>query len=161
MVNPLVQGVGALDTSPAATTVRRLDRTVVAPQHGTWAADTVLSGALLNGEGVDSLTSFNNPVDVAGWRHLDPHGVYERAWNRFGYISFYWDTALYSPIIENAQQDYVVVAINPCSATLDAFRLRMIVSMQALRAPCLVPAGRMRWMGTDDYLYRRGSTPPA
>ena len=155
MVNPLVQGVGALGSSPAASQVRHLDRTVVAPHHGTWAADTVLVDALLNGEGVNSLTSFNNPVDTRGWRRLDPDDVYQKQWNRFGYISFSWNTAVSEPIIHSPAKDYVIVTINPCSARLTAFRLRMIVSSDALHAPCLAPAGRLEWMGTRDFLYRR------
>ena len=104
---------------------------------------------------MNSLSSFNNPVDTKGWRRLDPHAVYENQWNRFGYISFSWNTTLYEPVIESPAKDYVIVLINPCSASLTTFRLRMIVSSHALRAPCLAPAGRMEWMGTRDFLYRR------
>jgi hypothetical protein len=161
LVNPLVQGTGALASTPAAAEVRHLDRTTVEPTHGAWAGDTVLVDALLNGEGVNSLSSFNNPVDPRGWQRLDPHRRYERQWNRFGYISFTWDTALTGVRVHAPQKDYVVVTIDPCSPRLASFKLRMVVSSHPLVAPCLAPAGHVHWMGTRYSIYRRASVPAA
>jgi len=155
LVNPLVQGTGALDSSHAATVVRHLDQASVAPTHGTWAADSILVDALLNGEGVNSVSSFNNPVDIHGWEHLDPHRTYEKAWNRFAYINFAWDTHMTGVRVAASAIDHVVVTIDPCSPRLATFKLRMIVSSHRLLAPCLAPAGRIRWMGTRYSIYRR------
>lgn len=155
LVNPLVQGTGALDSSHAATVVRHLDQASVAPTHGTWAADSILVDALLNGEGVNSVSSFNNPVDIHGWEHLDPHRTYEKQWNRFAYINFAWDTHMTGVRVAASAIDHVVVTIDPCSPRLATFKLRMIVSSHRLLAPCLAPAGRIRWMGTRYSIYRR------
>ena len=161
LVNPLVRGTGALGNSGPARVVRHLDQTAVAPTHGAWAADSVLFDALLNGEGVNSLSSFNNPVDTNGWERLDPQKAYEKQWNRFGYITFTWNTTLQGVRVRDPAKDYVVVSISPCSPRLAALGLRMIVSSHRLNAPCLVPAGQLRWMGARYSLYRRTSSPTA
>jgi len=161
LVNPLMQGTGALGSSQAATVVRHLDRTVAAPSHGTWAADSILADALLNGEGVNSLTSFNNPVDTGGWERLDPHRTFEKQWNRFAYINFVWDPTLVGVRVRASALDHVVVTIDPCSVRLDPFKLRLVVSSHRLGAPCLAPVGRLRWMGTRYSIYRRVSSSPS
>jgi hypothetical protein len=155
LVNPLVKGTGALDDSSAARLVRQIDKTSVAPVHGTWAADTNFADGLLNGEGVNSLSSFNNPVDANGWRRLDPHDTYKTEWNRFGYIVFAWNTRSSRLTVDNPTGDAVRVFINPCSRDLSAFNLRVVVSAHPLTAPCLVPAGHFRWMGARYSVYRR------
>jgi hypothetical protein len=154
LVNPLVKGTGALDNSSAARLVRHIDTTSV-PVHGTWAADTWFADGLLNGEGVNSLSSFNNPVNTPGWRRLDPHDKYKTEWNRFGYIIFGWNTRLRRVVVDNPTGDSVRVFINPCSRNLSAFNLRVVVSSHPLTAPCLVTAGHIRWMGTQYSVYRR------
>jgi hypothetical protein len=155
LVNPLVKGTGALDNSTAARTVRQIDKTSVAPFHGTWAADDIFASGLLNGEGVNSLSSFNNPVDAQGWRKLDPQNTYQNQWNRYGYIVFSWDTNSPFLTVDNPAIDAVKVFINPCSRKLSAFNLRMVVASHPLTASCLVPAGHFRWMNIQFSVYRR------
>jgi hypothetical protein len=161
LVNPLVQGAGALDNSGPARLVRHLDRTQVAPTHGAWAADSPYVDGLLNGEGVNSLSSFNNPVDEKGWRVLDPHGTYEKQWNRFAYISFDWDPAMKGVRVQNPELDNLIVSISPCSERLAKLHLRMVVSSHPLDASCLVPVGRFKWMGATQSVYRRKPSPVA
>ncbi len=74
IVNPLMQGLGALSDAPAARTVRRLDRQLAAPSHGNWASDQLATNALLNAEGVRSLSSYNDPVSKHGWPRARPSG---------------------------------------------------------------------------------------
>jgi hypothetical protein len=155
LVNPLVKGTGALDDSNAARLVRQIDQTSVAPVHGTWAADTNFVDGLLNGEGVNSLSSFNNPVDANGWRRLDPQDTYKNKWNRYGYIIFAWTTKSHRLTIDNPATDVVHIFINPCSRKFSALNLRVVVASHPLTAPCLVPAGRFRWMGAQNFVYRR------
>lgn len=158
LVNPLVKGTGALDNSSAARLVRQIDQTSVAPVHGTWAADSNFTDGLLNGEGVNSLSSFNNPVDANGWRRLDPQGTSQKKWNRYGYIIFAWATHSVGLTIVNPETDVVLVFINPCSRRFSPLNLRAVVASQPLTAPCLVPEGRFRWMGAQNFVYRREPT---
>jgi hypothetical protein len=155
LVNPLVSGTGALDNSSPARVVRQIDRTTVAPFHGTWAADSNFADGLLNGQGVNSLSSFNNPVDAQGWRKLDPQNRFQNQWNRYGYIVFAWDTKSLGLRLDNPAQDVVRVFINPCSRKLSTFNLRVVVAAHPLTASCLVRAGHFRWMNAQYSVYRR------
>jgi hypothetical protein len=161
VVNPLSQGLGALDRSSPATLVRQIDTRLVAPSHGAWAAENLYVDGLLNGEGVNSLSSFNDPVVVSAWRILDPRRRYEKAWNRLGYIRFAWKSGLNAPVIDNPQNDVVQVSVDPCDGRLTRLRLRVIVSSQNLVAPCLSRLNHFRWMGTTFAIYARLNRPPS
>ncbi len=154
-VNPLTKGIGALKNSEAAQTVRAVDVDVGGQGSAIWAADDLLLVPLLNGVGVDSLSSFNDPVDQEGWRRLDPDGEYEQQWNRFAYVLFRWEPGLPSPIIESPQPDVVVVRVDPCDPALDRVRLDLIVSSAALDQSCLTDVGSFPWQGIERSIYLR------
>jgi hypothetical protein len=155
LVNPLMRGIGELEDSRAAAVVRSLDRDIVEPSGGRWAADLTFASALLNGNGVDSLSSYNDPVSATGWRVLDPRGRYEQAWNRFGYIVFHWIPGLRDPMIDTPQEDIVRVEVDPCDRRLSRLGLTTIVSSVQLSAPCLTMLALMRWKGTNLTVYAR------
>jgi hypothetical protein len=157
-VNPLTRGLGELTNSSAATIVRRVDTTIVAPEHQNWATDSGDVVALLNGQGVNSLSSFNDPVDERAWRVLDRRGRYEAKWNRYGYIVFQWEPGRRALDVENPAEDIVLVSIDPCDPRLSKLGLRAVVSSRPLDgATCLSPVAQMRWMGTQQTVYKRGS----
>jgi hypothetical protein len=161
-VNPLTRATGVLDESSAAKTVRQVDAIVVAPRHGTWAASDFFADGLLNGEGVDSLSSFNDPVNRQAWEVLDPHHRFERAWNRLGYIGFDWEPGRVVPRITAPLGDVVAVAIDPCDARLTRLRLAAIVSAKVLSAPCLRARGALHVLGQPYVVYQRvAGTPDA
>ena len=155
MVNPLIHGLGALDDSDAARAVRNIDRRIAAPAGGRWAADSLESDALLNAQGVQSLSSYNDPVDPAGWRVLDPRGTHEGQWNRLANIVFDWRPGLRAPQITNPFADQISVAVDPCDARLDRLRLAVVVASHPVDAPCLSRLRTLRWSGTDFEVYRR------
>jgi len=155
LVNPLIEGTGALEDSRAARVVQRIDERQVEPRGGTWAADNTFVNGLLNGQGVNSLSSFNDPVDADGWRVLDPRGRYESAWNRFAYIVFSWNSSLRRPLIRSTSADVVVVEIDPCDRRLGRLELRRVVSSTPLEASCLTEQARFRWQGSQYRIYAR------
>lgn len=158
IVNPLMHGLGALDHSSAAATVRAVDRGVVRPAHGNWAGDSLMVNGLINGQGANSLSSFNDPVSTRGWRILDPRGRYEYDWNRFAYITFDWSPGRSSPRIEAPVADQVHVAIDPCDPRLDRLHLTAVVSSQVLVGLCLTQLRTIEWMGGTYGIYRRDGT---
>lgn len=155
LVNPISIGTGALDDSHPAALVRRLDDRLVGDGNGRWAADDIFVNGLLNGEGVQSLSSFNDPVVPAGWRHLDPGGRQEDQWNRFGYITFDWEPGRSGVLVENPVQDQIVVRIDPCNPRLDDLSLRVVVSHEELDGACLTERARFRWQGRPVRVYER------
>lgn len=155
VVNPLSVGLGSLDDSRAARIVRRIDDRLVKPGRGAWAADTIFADGLLNAQGVDSLSSFNDPVSTDGWRVLDPRGRYEDAWNRFAYISFAWEPGLPAPVVEAPIADQLTVRTDPCDRRLSRLRLRAVVSRQPLDAGCLAEVARFSWQGDRYTIYER------
>lgn len=155
MVNPVTDGIGALGDSHAATLVRKLDRTTIASSDGAWAADSGYVNGLLNAQGVNSLSSFNNPVSARGWRILDPDGKYEVEWNRYAYIIFDWKPGLTQPQMSNPAPDGVIVSADPCDSRLTRLNLRLVVATETLDAPCLRDVARFRWMGTNTIVYER------
>lgn len=154
-VNPLVAGRGPVDTSPAAETISRLEATIANPVRGTWAADDLMVSALLNGVGVNALSSFNDPVDAEGWRALDPLGLYEDQWNRFAYIYFLWEPGIAEPEIEATYTDIVAVRIDPCDPRLTALNLSLVISSHALSGPCLIEEGTIVWQGVERQVFSR------
>lgn len=162
-VNPLVKGMGALDHSRAAQVVRRVDARDVEPRDGRWASDTRYADALLNGQGVNSLSSFNDPVSSEGWRILDPSGAQESSWNRFAFLTFVWDPSSTQPSFELEGEDWVKVHIDPCDQRLSQLRLRAVVSSTPLDAPCLSARAHFLWFGLRYTVYDRaiaGATAP-
>jgi hypothetical protein len=154
-----MHGLGNVEDSAAATTVRAIDRRLVAPAGGTWAADSVYGVGLLNGQGVDSLSSYNDPVDERGWHVLDPSGRYEGVWNRFGYVVFQWVPGLAEPEIVAPVSDQVFVRADPCDPRFDRLRLTVVVSSAPLdQSACLTPVRDVRWSGSDLHLYERSPT---
>lgn len=154
-VNPLTIGTGAIHSSEAAGDIRRIDQETVSPVGGTWAADDLALVPLLNGVGVNALSSFNDPVNEAGWSILDPAGGYRNQWNRFGYIFFRWEPGLPDPVIENPSPDVVMVRIDPCDAALDELRLTMLVASTPIEGRCLSPESRFMWQGSERLVWRR------
>jgi hypothetical protein len=147
VVNPVMRGLGAIVSSRPASQVVGIDRRVVDPAHGNWAADSLAASALLNGQGVNSLSSYNDPVDAKAWRTLDPHRVYESQWNRLGYINFTWQPGLRDPVIETSEADVVNVRIDPCDARLSRLHLVAILASEPLEASCLRALDTVRWHG--------------
>jgi hypothetical protein len=158
-VNPLVHGLGELRESHAAQLVRNIDRQMVAPHQGTWASDSLLANGLLNGQGVNSLSSFNDPVSVTGWRALDATSQYESLWNRFARIVFRW-TPGKDLKIEAPQADLVLVYVDPCDGRLSALRLQVVLASEPLDEPCLQEIDRLRWQGESLTLYSRTPSHP-
>jgi hypothetical protein len=155
-VNPLMRGLGELTDSTAAATVRRIDATIVTPEHENWATDSGDVIPLLNGQGVNSLTSFNDPVDERAWHVLDRRGRYEALWNRYGYIVFQWEPGRRTLKVENPAEDVVLVSIDPCDSRLSKLGLRAVVSSRPLDgATCLSPVAQLGWMGTQQTVYQR------
>ena len=155
VVNPLQRGLGEIEDSPAAKLVRRVDREIVAPGNGRWAADSLAGVGLLNGQGVNSLSSFNDPVQPAGWQVIDPEKQFEKEWNRFAHIAFTWAAGA-KPIITSPQTDLVVVRIDPCDPRLSELRLTLVVSSGPLTgSACLRELGRVQWQGPLLTLYER------
>ncbi len=155
LVNPLIQGLGAITESRAAAAVARIDERVVQPRHGTWATDTQAANALVNAAGASSLTSYNDPVDRAGWKTLDPTGQGEQAWNRLARIIFEWKPGAGAPFVGLPAADLVGVALDPCDPSLDRLRLTAVVSSFELDAPCLTELTRFPWHGVRTIVYRR------
>lgn len=155
LVNPVTLGLGAIDDSHAAALVRRIDERVVDRGGGTWAADDIYVNGLLNAQGVDSLSSFNDPVDPRGWRVLDPSGRRRDVWNRFAYIRFVWEPGRGRPEIEAPVTDVVVVRADPCDPRLGRLRLRAVVSSQPLDGACLRERATFRWQGNRFRIYDR------
>jgi hypothetical protein len=154
-VNPLTTGVGAIRHSPPATELRWIDETLVRPVNGTWAADDFRLIALLNGNGFDALSSFNDPVDENGWSILDPEGRFETEWNRLGYILFRWAPGRQRPGIENPRTDVVLVRIDPCDPRLDRLGLTALISSGPISGSCLVPVATFDWDGRERVVWRR------
>src|SRR5262249_45911978 len=131
-----------------------IDKHVVRPVGGNWAAEGLAASALLNGQGASSLSSYNDPVDSKAWRVLDPDGRFEPAWNRLGYIDFLWDPTAREPIIENPEADVVRVRVDPCDARLARLRLVAILAEHAVDAPCLRKLDTLHWHGEHLSAYR-------
>lgn len=155
IVNPLTKGTAALDDSRAAQVVRRIDARRIEPQNGRWASDTLYANALLNGEGANSLSSFNDPVDLDGWRILDPTGAHESTWNRYAYISFTWDPSARRPKFDLPSADWVRVRIDPCDPRLDRLALKAVLSSTPVDSPCLTERARFLWSGDRYTVYDR------
>ncbi len=155
LVNPLIQGLGAITESRAAAAVARIDERVVQPRHGTWATDTQAANALVNAAGASSLTSYNDPVSRAGWKKLDPTAQHEQAWNRLARIVFDWRPGEGPPFIGLPAPDLVGVNVDPCDPSLDRLRLTAVVASKELVAPCLTELTRFDWAGVRTIVYRR------
>jgi hypothetical protein len=156
VVNPVIRGLGEIDRSQAAKEIRRIDRALVASTGGRWATDGLLPNGLLTGQGVNSLSSYNDPVDRVGWQIIDPAMHFEDKWNRFGYIVFQWVPGQAEPVVEAPQNDIVVVSIDPCDPRLSRLQLKVIVTTRALPpSACLNKITQLQWQGQALTLFER------
>jgi hypothetical protein len=158
-VNPVMRGIGAIRESPAAHELRRINTEIVAPHDGTWAADDIMLVPLVNGNGFDALSSFNDPVNREGWRLLDPMGQYEEEWNRFAYILFAWEPGRGDLTIEAVQADVVRVHADPCAPVFDDFELRAVIASTPISGQCLEFASNIEWQGVTRTVWLREITP--
>jgi hypothetical protein len=143
-VNPLYRGLVPLESSPLLTAANLGYREATPADEGA-----VLSylGSVLDPIVVSSgrpvLNAANLYPNVAGWRALDPTGVYANAWNRYSGTDF-----VYSPRtpaqIRNTAIDAVVVSVNPCDPSLDRLHVTTVISSTELKDPCLTELGRTR-----------------
>lgn len=84
-VNPIATGTGAVYDNTLSAAVTRLQKT---DAHAVWASGDMLSGALLEADGVKTLSGTNFTPDLRQWAKLDPSGRYAGVYNRYAHISF-------------------------------------------------------------------------
>jgi hypothetical protein len=150
--NPLQHGLGDLRSSRATATVADVGRTLRAGQ--LWASDDITFDALLMATGQPSLSGqqWIGPRDRT-WRMLDPRGVARPSWNRgASYIRFEWTPGKRTRI-DTPGEDVVRVRIDPCADELRRLGVSLVVSIDALNAPCLVPKGRIAWGRAQRWIY--------
>ncbi len=150
--NPLQRGLGDLRSSQAATAVTEAGRSV--GDGARWASDDIVFDALLMATGQTSLTGqqWVGPQEAA-WTVLDRRGRRKTSWNRgASYIRFEWTPGMPTRI-GNLAEDSILVRIDPCAPELEQLGLALVVSIEALEAPCLAPRGRIAWGGANRWLY--------
>ena len=150
--NPLQQGLGDLRGSRAAAAVVETGRSLGVGKR--WATDDFTFDALLMATGQPSLTGqqWIGPREPA-WALLDPLGRGRSSWNRgASYVRFEW-TPGKPTRIDLLGEDAIRVRIDPCAPELERLGLALVVSIEALDAPCLVPKGRIMWRGADHRVY--------
>ena len=150
--NPLQQGLGDLRGSRAAAAVVETGRSLGVGKR--WATDDFTFDALLMATGQPSLTGqqWIGPREPA-WALLDPLGRSRSSWNRgASYVRFEWKPGKPTRI-DLLGEDAIRVRIDPCAPELERLGLALVVSIEALDAPCLVPKGRIMWRGADHRVY--------
>jgi hypothetical protein len=119
-----------------------------------WASDDFTFDALLMAAGQPSLTGqqWVGPREPA-WTVLDPRGRSRFFWNRgASYIRFEWTPGKLTRI-DTTGPDGIRVRIDPCAPELKRLGLKLVVSIEPLHAPCLVPEGRIAWGGSNRWVY--------
>lgn len=86
MVNPLMCGIDAITSKPAAKEVRKI---VENDREGKWlAADSAVNGNFLVACGASAINSVNYIPNMELWEILDPEGELEEYYNRYAHINF-------------------------------------------------------------------------
>ena len=150
--NPLQRGLGDLRGSRAAAAVTETGRSLGDGER--WASDDFTFDALLMAAGQPSLTGqqWVGPRESA-WTVLDPRGRSRSSWNRgASYIRFEWTPGKLTRI-DITGPDGIHVRIDPCAPELERLGLKLVVSIEPLHAPCLVPKGRIAWGGANRWVY--------
>ena len=150
--NPLQRGLGDLRGSRAAAAVTETGRSLGDGER--WASDDFTFDALLMAAGQPSLTGqqWVGPRESA-WTVLDPRGRSRSSWNRgASYIRFEWTPGKLTRI-DITGPDGIRVRIDPCAPELERLGLKLVVSIEPLHAPCLVPKGRIAWGGANRWVY--------
>jgi len=149
-INPLVRDFGSLKDSPISEAVRKGSNEAERP---VWAVDDLYLVPIVNFQGIDSLSSFNDPVGEKGWGTLDPSGEASFNWNRFAYILFDWNEEAKEPKIVSSAPDVIMVSASPCDRQLKQLGVSHIISSKELNQDCLSHRGHYLWMGASRYLY--------
>ncbi len=153
-VNPISRGVGDIGSSDI---VEKVHNSTSKNNDPVWAVDDLYLVPVVNIAGVNSLSSFNDPVSPKGWGVLDPLSEARTTWNRFAYVLFYWRSGTDEVKIEAPSPDVVTVGIDPCSERLTRLELTHILSTTQLTGDCLNYVTSTKWMGIERYIYSRES----
>jgi hypothetical protein len=153
LVNPITYKFGDIATSKAARLVSEIDSASM--RQSIWATDDIYLVSLLNFQGINSLSSFNDPVGE-NWRIIDKSGEFEASWNRFAYINFNWNEDSKQIVITSPYPDVIEVNVNPCDKSLRKLQLTHIISSRQLpiaSKDCLHEVDQFKWYGIIRYLY--------
>ena len=153
-VNPLVNGLGDLVNSSAASQLSENVRSVSPLRRiGT---DDVYVDALVAANGLPLLGGQQNTgPNRKSYSVIDPSMVFEEQWNRgASYLHFSWDESLGEDLVVNSSGDQIVILISPCNQGLKTLGMGWIISSRPLTATCLDERTTIKWMDIDRWLYQ-------
>ena len=132
-VNPLYRGVFDLSETKTGKLVTQTNDSKPGTWVGVGSNETL---ATLVQSGVSSFTGVQNYPSRQMWKEIDPTSRYINKWNRLAHVEWTLGTGI--PTVGLAQEDLVVVKLDPCSAFAQKYVTYVLLDSEASTSSCLV-----------------------
>ena len=151
-VNPILIGLGPLQNSVAADTIRKTSET---DPGGRWASSGFFEDALVLATGVAQLTGQQHSApNYANWEVVDPGRTFEDSWNRGqSYINLQFDGGAQFTVW-NPSPDVIQIVADPCDNRFRDLGMKFYFSPRVVSSPCLPLIETVEWMGIPTHIYQ-------
>jgi hypothetical protein len=152
MTNPVSIGLGPLQNSLAADTIRINGES---DPDGRWATSGFYEDALVLATGVAQLTGQQHSApNYESWRIVDPDLTFENSWNRGqAYVNLQFDAGAQFTVW-NPSPDVIQIVANPCDNRFRDLGLKFYFSPRVVSSSCLPLVETVEWMGIPTYIYQ-------
>ncbi|WP_244931679.1 hypothetical protein [Nocardioides sp. W7] len=153
-VNPVYRGV--FDLREQTEAGRAVVRIAGAEPDGAWVGvGSYVSMATLVEAGVRAYSGVQTYPSRTMWRHIDPDGQAEDAWNRLAHV--YWEAGTGDPDPRqppSGQADVIQLTFDSCTAFAQEHVTFVLVDGPPIDQPCVSPLRRVRQNGALQWIYR-------
>ena len=152
MINPVMIGLGPLQNSHAADSIRMTSET---DPNGRWATSGFLEDALVLATGVPQLTGQQHSApNYENWEVVDPDRTFEDSWNRGqSYINLQFDGGAQFTVW-NPSPDVIQIVADPCDNRFRDLGMKFYFSPRVVSSPCLPLIETVEWMGIPTHIYQ-------
>ena len=152
MINPVLIGLGPLQNSLAADTIRFNSES---DPDGRWATSGFYEDALVLATGVAQLTGQQHGApNYESWRIVDPDLTFENSWNRGqAYVNLQFDAGAQFTVW-NPSPDVIQIVANPCDNRFRDLGLKFYFSPRVVSSSCLPLVETVEWMGIPTHIYQ-------
>ena len=159
-VNPLIQGLGPLGSSPVLSAISQISSQNQAQHNQSWISfdDSGYISASLLSSGVPTVNATQPYPDLAFWKSFPGGNQDQFIWNRYSNLVFTPGNPGTTPKLTLIQSDLIRMTIDPCGDYAKQLKIGFVVSPKKLQSACLRPEKVVNDNGRSVYFYSESAT---